>query len=84
LAKYGAGRWNFILSNIAGLVRGRTVFDWASLVVSTSRFNLSSALVRPATKSPHFANADRCGAMVAELKNKAGLGSAAIRKVFES
>ncbi len=26
LAKYGAGPWNFIISNIAGLVRGRTVF----------------------------------------------------------
>ena len=26
LAKYGAGRCNFIISNIAGLVRGWTVF----------------------------------------------------------
>jgi hypothetical protein len=27
LAKYGAGRCDFIISNIAGLVRGWTVFD---------------------------------------------------------
>ena len=32
---------------------------------------------------PYFGYADRCDAMVAELKNKAKLSSAAIRKVFE-
>ena len=26
-AKYGAGRYNFMISNIADLVRGWTVFD---------------------------------------------------------
>jgi hypothetical protein len=60
LAKYGAGHWNFIISNIAGLVRGWTVFVYTYSVTSTLRFNLSSAPGGPATNSPHFANADRC------------------------
>jgi hypothetical protein len=38
LAKYGAGLWNFSISNIAGLVRGWTVFVSTSLQVSTLRF----------------------------------------------
>ena len=53
------------------------------LVNSILRFQFSISTGRTFFKYPYFGNADRCDAMVAELKNKAGLSSAAIRKVFE-